>query len=42
MFLRRRGADEGDVLISEFDLANKTVTLSLGTDTTLETLDPRL
>jgi len=42
MFLRRRGADEGDVLITEFDLANKTAILSLGNETTLETLDPSL
>jgi hypothetical protein len=41
-FLRRRGADEGDVLIAEFDLVNGTATLRLGGYDLLESFSPRL
>lgn len=35
-FLRRSGADAGDVLLAEFDLARETVTLSLEGEAALD------
>jgi hypothetical protein len=39
-FLRQRGADKGDVLVVEFDLARNVATLRLGDDEVLEELSP--
>jgi hypothetical protein len=39
-FLARSGADEGDILIVEFDLAEPTALLRLGDDEVLEKLNP--
>jgi hypothetical protein len=39
-FLRQRGADEGDILIAEFNLTNKVALLRLGDDDLLEELSP--
>jgi hypothetical protein len=39
-FLARNGADEGDILIVEFELAEHTAILQLGDDEVLEELDP--
>jgi hypothetical protein len=39
-FLRQRGADEGDILVIEFDLANNVAALRLGDDEVLEELSP--
>jgi hypothetical protein len=39
-FLARSGADEGDILIVEFDLTEHTACLRLGDDDTLENLNP--
>jgi hypothetical protein len=38
--LARNGADEGDILIVEFELAEHTAILQLGDDEVLEELDP--
>lgn len=40
-FLRQRGADEGDVLVVEFDLAQNIAWLRLGDDETLDELSPQ-
>jgi hypothetical protein len=39
-FLARSGADEGDIFIVEFDLAERTALLRLGDEEDLEELDP--
>jgi hypothetical protein len=39
-FLRQRGADQGDILIAEFDLAQDLVTLRLGDDELLDDISP--
>ena len=39
-FLNRRGGDEGDILIAEFDLGEGTATLKLGDDVTLDEMSP--
>ena len=39
-FLRQRGADEGDILIAEFDLNGGTALLRLGDDELLEEISP--
>ena len=39
-FLRQRGADEGDILIAEFDLNGSTALLRLGDDELLEEISP--
>jgi len=39
-FLERSGADEGDIFIVEFDLAERTALLRLGDDEDLEKLSP--
>jgi hypothetical protein len=39
-FLRQRGADEGDILIAEFDLSGGTALLRLGDDELLEEISP--
>jgi hypothetical protein len=39
-FLRQRGADEGDVLVMEFDLAKNIAILRLGDDELIEDLNP--
>ena len=39
-FLKRRGADEGDILVAEFDLAEGTARLLLADDELLERWDP--
>lgn len=39
-FLRQRGADEGDILITEFDLKAGTALLRLGDDELLEEISP--
>jgi hypothetical protein len=39
-FLRQRGADEGDILIAEFDLAGSGTLLRLGNDELLEEMSP--
>jgi hypothetical protein len=39
-FLRQRGADEGDILVIEFDLVKSAAVLRLGNDETLEELSP--
>jgi hypothetical protein len=39
-FLRQRGADEGDILIAEFDLTKNMALLRLGDDELLEELSP--
>ncbi len=39
-FLRQRGADEGDILIAEFDLGNDIALLRLGNDELLEEMSP--
>ena len=39
-FLRRRGADEGDILIVEFDLSRSEALLRLGNDELLDELSP--
>jgi hypothetical protein len=39
-FLRQRGADEGDILIVEFNLAGNEALLRLGDDELLEELSP--
>jgi Sigma-70, region 4 len=39
-FLRQRGADEGDILIAEFDLTKNVALLRLGDDELLEQLSP--
>ena len=39
-FLRQRGADEGDILIAEFDLNRGTALLRLGDDELLEEISP--
>jgi hypothetical protein len=39
-FLERSGADEGDIFIVEFDLAERTALLRLGDDEDLEQLNP--
>ena len=41
-FLRQRGADEGDVLIAEFDLTKNVALLRLGDDELLEELSPEV
>lgn len=40
-FLRQRGADEGDILIAEFDLNGGTALLRLGDDELLDEISPR-
>jgi len=39
-FLRQRGADEGDILIAEFDLTKNVALLRLGDDELLEEMSP--
>jgi hypothetical protein len=39
-FLRQRGADEGDILIAEFDLTKSVALLRLGDDELLEEMSP--
>ena len=39
-FLRQRGADEGDILIAEFDLSGGTALLRLGDDELLDQISP--
>lgn len=39
-FLRQRGADQGDILVVEFDLAKNVAALRLGDDELLEELSP--
>ena len=39
-FLRQRGADEGDILIAEFDLNGGTALLRLGDDELLDEISP--
>jgi hypothetical protein len=39
-FLRQRGADEGDILITEFDLSSGNALLRLGDDEILEEMSP--
>lgn len=39
-FLRQRGADEGDILIAEFDLGGSAALLRLGDDEILEEMSP--
>jgi hypothetical protein len=39
-FLRQRGADEGDILIAEFDLNGRIALLRLGDDELLEEISP--
>ena len=39
-FLRQRGADEGDILIAEFDLNRGTALLRLGDDEVLDEISP--
>ena len=39
-FLRQRGADEGDILIAEFDLSGGTALLRLGDDELLDEISP--
>jgi hypothetical protein len=39
-FLRQRGADEGDILIAEFDLGGDVALLRLGNDELLEEMSP--
>lgn len=39
-FLRQRGADQGDILVTEFDLAKNIAVLRLGDDQMLEELSP--
>jgi hypothetical protein len=39
-FLRQRGADEGDILVIEFDLAKNVAALRLGDDEAMEELSP--
>jgi hypothetical protein len=41
-FLRQRGADEGDILIAEFDLTKNVALLRLGDDELLEELSPEV
>jgi hypothetical protein len=41
-FLRQRGADEGDILIAEFDLTKNVATLRLGDDKLLEEMSPEV
>lgn len=41
-FLRQRGADEGDILIAEFDLAHSAALLRLGDDELLEEMSPEV
>jgi hypothetical protein len=41
-FLRQRGADEGDILIVEFDLTKNTALLRLGDDELLEEMSPEV
>jgi hypothetical protein len=41
-FLRQRGADEGDILITEFDLTKNVALLRLGDDELLEEMNPEL
>jgi len=41
-FLRQRGADEGDILIAEFDLTKNLALLRLGDDELLEELSPEI
>jgi hypothetical protein len=41
-FLRQRGADEGDILIAEFDLAKNMALLQLGDDELLEEMSPQV
>jgi hypothetical protein len=41
-FLRQRGADEGDILIAEFDLTKNVALLRLGDDETLEEMSPEV
>ena len=39
-FLRQRGADQGDILVIEFDLPKNIAVLRLGDDEVLEELSP--
>jgi hypothetical protein len=39
-FLRQRGADEGDILVAEFDLSGGAVLMRLGDDELLEEMSP--
>ena len=41
-FLRQRGADEGDILIAEFDLTKNMALLRLGDDELLEEMSPEV
>ena len=41
-FLRQRGADEGDILIAEFDLTKNLTLLRLGNDELLEEMSPEV
>jgi hypothetical protein len=41
-FLRQRGADEGDILIAEFDLTKSMALLRLGDDELLEEMSPEV
>jgi hypothetical protein len=41
-FLRQRGADEGDILIAEFNLAGDAAMLRLGNDELLEEMSPEV
>lgn len=41
-FLRQRGADEGDILIAEFNLAGDAALLRLGNDELLEEISPEV
>jgi len=41
-FLRQRGADEGDILIAEFDLAGGAALLRLGDDELLDEMSPQI
>jgi hypothetical protein len=41
-FLRQRGADEGDILIAEFDLTKDVTLLRLGDDELLEEMSPEV
>jgi hypothetical protein len=41
-FLRQRGADEGDILIAEFDLTKNVALLRLGDDELLEEMSPEV
>jgi hypothetical protein len=41
-FLRQRGADEGDILIAEFDLTKNVALLRLGDDELLEEMSPEI